>query len=269
MTTPTLTSEARYRELAFASAALDDIERQRIATENRIRIATATTADSDGEIRGYGLSPLSPLVMSLQAHLDHLKDDEAKMTRAVESHVRKEHPLGPKVLAMQGVGLKQAGRLLGALGDPYINTLHDRPRTLAELWAYAGYVPGQRRQRGVQQNWSDAVKMRSFLIAESIVRQLKATCKTEDGSIAHVPDCGCSPYRRLYDHRKSHTRDRVHAEPCVRCGPSGHPAPAGSPLSDAHRHADALRYVAKRVLRDLWEESRRLHEAADTTVRAA
>lgn len=31
-----------------------------------------------------------------------------------------------------------------------------------------------------------------------------------------------------------------------------------SPLSDGHKHARALRAVAKAVLRDLWREARRL-----------
>jgi hypothetical protein len=64
------------------------------------------------------------------------------------------------------------------------------------------------------------------------------------------------PYRRVYEARRRVTLNRVHAEPCVRCGPSGHPAQAGSPWSDAHRHADALRIVGKAILRDLWLAAR-------------
>lgn len=44
-------------------------------------------------------------------------------------------------------------------------------------------------------------------------------------------------------------------------GPAGKPAPTGSPLSTGHQHARALRLVAKTVLRDLWREARRIHEA--------
>ena len=46
---------------------------------------------------------------------------------------------------------------------------------------------------------------------------------------------------------------------CKRCGPSGRPALPGSPWSDAHRHADALRVTGKEFLRLLWREAERLH----------
>lgn len=46
----------------------------------------------------------------------------------------------------------------------------------------------------------------------------------------------------------------------VRCGPAGKPAPEGSPLSDGHKHARAIRITAKAILRDLWIESRGLYE---------
>lgn len=36
-----------------------------------------------------------------------------------------------------------------------------------------------------------------------------------------------------------------------------------SPLSDGHKHARALRLVAKAVLRDLWIEARRVQEIAE------
>jgi hypothetical protein len=60
-------------------------------------------------------------------------------------------------------------------------------------------------------------------------------------------------YRHVYELRRLATKDRVHADKCVRCGPSGKPAQPGSPWSDAHKHADALRIVGKEILRDLWK----------------
>lgn len=51
----------------------------------------------------------------------------------------------------------------------------------------------------------------------------------------------------------------VHRVPCHRCGPAGRPALIGSPLSDGHKDARALRLVAKAVLRDLWMAARTLH----------
>lgn len=61
------------------------------------------------------------------------------------------------------------------------------------------------------------------------------------------------PYRAVYNNRRAETFDRVHDKPCVRCGPSGNPAEAGSPWSKTHQHADALRIVGKEILADLWK----------------
>jgi hypothetical protein len=63
------------------------------------------------------------------------------------------------------------------------------------------------------------------------------------------------PYRAVYEGRRIVTAERIHAHPCVRCGPSGRPAEAGSPWSLAHQHADALRIVGKEILRDIWKVS--------------
>ena len=69
-------------------------------------------------------------------------------------------------------------------------------------------------------------------------------------------------YADVYYDRKEATVGREHSVECRRCGPSGKPAQPGSIWSDAHRHADALRIVGKEFLRDLWIESKRIHEGA-------
>ena len=63
-------------------------------------------------------------------------------------------------------------------------------------------------------------------------------------------------YRDLYEQRKTATEGKLHERECRRCGPAGKPALPGSPWSDAHRHADALRIVGKQFLVDLWVASR-------------
>ena len=146
-------------------------------------------------------------------------------------------------MSQPGVGLKQAGRLLAVTGDPAWNSLHERPRTLAELWAYCGLVPGQKRRTGVVDNWSAEAKMRVWLISQSTLKMPKGT-----------------PWRDLWDRRRAATVGRVHATDCVRCGPKGHPAKAGTPWSLAHAKGDADRYVAKRLLREMWREAKRLSE---------
>lgn len=261
-----------YALVTFMCATLDDIEDQRIAQENRFRMLTRDVEDSDGEMRGMGIAEDHSDVAVFKMMIDSLDNTEQHVIKMLERHV-KVHPMGPWIMAQQGVGLKQAGRLIGAIGDPYWNTLHDRPRTVAELWSYCGLAPGQRRKQGVVDKWSADAKSRVWLITTSIVKQLRGTCKTvnedETVTVEHIDGCECSPWRVQYDARKAATVGRLHATDCVRCGPSGHPAKTGSPWSDAHRHADAMRYVGKRILREMWRESRRLHTAADADTEKA
>jgi hypothetical protein len=99
-----------------------------------------------------------------------------------------------------------------------------------------------KRRKGQRANWSTVAKMRAYLIAESCMKQRR------------------SPYRGLYDRRKAATADRIHRVPCPQCDGKGATAD-GTPWRDGHRHADALRIVAKAILRDLWLAARDIHKA--------
>lgn len=267
--------------LAFAADTLDDIERVRIAGENRLRQVTRVEPDSDGEKRGFGLLgqpevvPWVVYVLAMKCDSEVAANErtgrrprcclEHEAERTLAKLLRK-HPLRPWMKEQRGVGAKQGARLLAAIGDPYWNTLHGRPRTVSELWAYCGYRPGQRRRKGVRDNWSATAKMRAFKVAESCLKQLAKPCHSikDDGGeyvgAEHVDGCACSPYRVIYDRGRAKYVGTVHPEDCARCGPSGHPAPTGSPRSAKHQHQMAIRLMTKTFLRDLWREAKRLHD---------
>lgn len=250
--------------LLIYADALDDLERVRIATENRVR--------SLRQVKGLDGSPeadrMDAMVTGLRA-LEH--GAELELKRAL-----RKHPLGPWIKATVGIGEKQGGRLLAAIGDPATR------RTVSQLWAYCGYHvlpadhatpdphslgvggdpssnPGHplggdhplsagvapTRKRGQKANWNGDAKMRAYLVAEACMKQRH------------------SPYRIVYDNGRAKYADALHPTECKRCGPAGKPAAAGSPLSDGHKHARALRLVAKAVLRDLWIEARRVQEIAE------
>jgi hypothetical protein len=230
--------------LCLLSDMLDDLEGVRIATENRVRALTRSEADVDGELRGLGLDARSPEVARAIILSERLAALEHDATLDLKRAVR-NHPLHGWIKRSKGVGEKQAARLLAVIGDPYWNDLHDRPRTVSELWAYCGYSviggAAQRRQKGVRANWNDKAKSRAFLLATSCIKQLTGT------------------YRPIYDSARAKYADATHSTPCVRCGPSGSPAAAGTPLSAGHQHQRALRAVSKEILRDLWLEAREVH----------
>lgn len=278
--------------LALAADILDDLERTKLANENRLRQLTRSEADIDGEERGFGLDESHPDVARLSALVQMLADAEHQATLNLQ-RVMRRHPLGPWVKAQKGIGDKQAARLLAKIGDPAVNAPTRQFRTVSALWAYcglhvisptghraidahasaagggsnsAGGDPSQncsgthvaragvaaRRQKGIKSNWSQDAKMRAWLIVASCIKQLDPQCK-RDGIAEHVDGCGCSPYRIVVDERRQHTAI-THPE-----------------WTPGHSLNDGMRIACKRLLRDLWRESRRIHaeELAAATSAAA
>lgn len=216
--------------LLILADALDDIERTRIANENRLRSLTTVK----------GLADTDKAAVTLGGIVSVLADVEKQSTKALE-RAMKAHPLGPWVQCTVGVGLKQGARLIAAIGDPIWNTAEDRPRRgPAELWCYCGYAPGQKRTKGVKSNWNADAKMRAFLCAEgalkSGVRRLDG-CDDSDGYDLNHREA-ISPLGQVYlDARTSWAEKET---------------------SDGHKHNHALRLVAKAILKDLFLEAKEL-----------
>lgn len=244
-----------YILLALAAQAVDDLEGLRKANVNRLGMLTRATADSDGAVRGMGLPTTHPIVVAQQALVDGLESLEKRQVLHLEKTM-KAHPLGPWVAAQRGVGMKTAGRLLGSIGDPYIRPeleLEDgtivasRPRLVSELWSYTGYgvVGGHapRRQKGTVCNWNSDARMRAWNVVQTIIK-------------------AGGPWKDLYDQEKVKLEGSTHSTECARCTPAGKPAAVvGSPRSKAHIAAMCERKVAKELLKAMWHESKRLHEA--------
>lgn len=208
---------------------VSDIETIRIGISHRVAGARRAGADDDE-------------LATLVALLDLQAAVEADAVKALQKAM-KQHPLEPWVAQAKGVGLKQAARLLAAIGNPFWNHAEDRPRRgPAELWAYCGYhvlpadqqgldphtwpVGGHlvhpsdhascgdhsrcvagvapRRAKGERANWNSAARMRARLVAESCVKQ--------DSS---------SLYRQVYEQGRKKYADAVHAVDCSQCGMCG------------------------------------------------
>lgn len=279
-----------YSQLALLADSLDDLEAVRVATENRAR--------SLGEY----LPPGDKFLLATQALAEGLKSLEHDAVLALLRYFRAT-PLAPAAKQMHGVGEKTCARLLATTGDPYWNSLHGRPRTVSELWAFCGLHvlhpghgaadthempagvdpssnPGQRgrddhrelagvapsRSKGQKANWSATAKMRSFLVADAAVkagvRKLDYCDDTDGYDLAGRK--AVSPLGQVYLDGRNKYADATHAHECRRCGPKGKPAGVGSPLSDGHKHARAMRLVMKQVLKDLWQASRDAHHPLAT-----
>lgn len=250
--------------LYLLAAQLDAIEGLRMATANRHRMATRDVADSDGYLRGLGLTEDNPAVQRSAVMLDALEKTEHEVVLGL-NRIMRAHPLGGWQKVTRGVGEKTLARLLACIGDPYWNTAEDRPRTVSQLWAYCGLHvlpasgslahtaadPGHkragahtshagvaaRRAKGVRANWSTDAKTRVYLIAEACLK--------------------AGNYRDVYDDHKARAAAAVHVAPCPQCKEKE----AGTPLKLGHQHARAMRAMSKQILKELWVEARRLHGA--------
>jgi hypothetical protein len=251
--------------LGICADVVQDLEDVRKANENRLRTLTAPR-----DQHGHGMSIEHPDVKRLSDIVAAISAAEHQAVLNLQRVIRK-HPLGPFVKNSKGVGEKQAARLLRTIGDPYWNELHNRPRKLRELYRFcgmdvvntsahaitdshsghgSGVAPS--KQRGEKVHWSPDARMRLWLVANQ--------CVKEPGT--SWPD-GPQPtwrYREVYEQGRTKYAEAVHTTECKRCGPKGKPALEGSPLSAAHQHARAIRLICKAILRDLFEESKRIHE---------
>jgi len=211
---------------------LDDLERVRIMNSNRI-----SALDRD-----FGASlPALDLVQEHLAAVEHEAELEIK-------RVWRRHPLRKWAADYPGVGEKLIARLIAEIGDP-----GERPNP-AKLWAYCGLGdPARKRKQGMTQEeafklGNPKAKKLCWLIGESFVKVNRG------------------PGRERYDEARLRYADRVHSTACVRCGPSGKPALAGSPWSLKHQHEAAKRYAVKMFLKELWIVSRQGRQDAQNAV---
>lgn len=253
--------------LATLAALLDDIEGNRKAHANRVRILTADEPDEDGIIRGFGLDESHPAVGILTGLGDQLAALEHQTILALQRAMR-QHPLAPWQKQAKGVGEKQLARLLASIGDPYLRTMPDgteQPRTVSQLWAYCGLhnlpsgqstfgahgsaaagattPPGSTKPHPTPDRHPSAPGSHT---AARRAKGVKANWSTDAKTRAYLIATSIvkqtsSPYRATYDARRAHTAET-------------HPD-----WTAGHSHNDALRIVSKAILRDLWRAARTYH----------
>lgn len=251
--------------LGTLAATVDDLEKLSIAANNRLRQLTRVGLDKDGEERGHGLTDTHPSVKAHQMVVDNIDLAHRKAVSNLE-RVMKAHPLGPWVAAQRGLGMKTMARLLASIGDPYwmdrnekvgekLRLVESRPRTVSELWAYCGLAvidgTGQRARKGQLSNWKAEAKMRVWNVVQPIIK------------------CKDSPYRDLYDEVKDSLQGSVYGPEYEGRMFKGKPIEVGQPLSKGHIESRVQRRVMKQVLKDLWVESKRLHDLDATELAEA
>lgn len=218
--------------IRFLARTLDDLERLRVATSNRVR-----AAQEEGD-----LPPALPALAEVLEQQEH-------QIRLALQKTWKKHYLYPWSSTLNGVkGGTLLPRLIAEMGDPYIATpmagfrapdgswkvvADGEPfeRTLRQLWRYCGLGdPADKQRRGASEQearrgGNPIIRKRVWLIVDQFIRH-----RTE-------------PYRGIYDLQKAAKVE------------------AGWKLGHAENHA--RRIVMKEFLRDMWRTARAAQATAD------
>jgi hypothetical protein len=138
--------------LALAADFLDDVERVKIANENRLRALTRVGPTRTGSTGTSAWTSRSPSGRAVRH--DGREPRRSRARRDAEpSADGAQAPARPVDQGAKGVGEKQGARLLAVIGDPYWRpeitredgtVIPEGPRTVSALWAYCGLhvLPG-------------------------------------------------------------------------------------------------------------------------------
>ncbi len=246
--------QREYAELKFKARTLEDLQSTRIRVENREHAYYLKKLGDDCPARRT--AAFRDLIVD-DVHASLLATEKAA-TKRLEKYLQKiAGPALTRFLDIPGVGFKLVARLLGEVGHPVIafpmhwedvpdakgnepkRTLHaDEPfeRTVSQLWAYCGLGdPKKVRKAGCSQDELLAAGNRT---AGSFAYQLADSAKKTVGGLNKLGVFRRrSPYRDVYEEKKAFY---IEGRPEWTAG---------------HCDNATLRYVSKRILRDIWVAS--------------
>ena len=180
----------------------------------------AITKDGDHPM----VAPARIAVLALRSASVPLEEHRASFEKQLRK-LGKDLPIAHMAFHIRGVNHLTLATIVGELGD-----LSAYEKGVAGIWKRAGLaVIGGERQR---RKTGDEALLHGYSASRRSVlwnvgnALLKAQGKDENAG----------PYRQVYDARKAYERPRVE--------------------SDGHAHNRALRFMTKRLLRDLWREWR-------------
>lgn len=168
-----------------------------------------------------------PPSFNLDAWVEDLERTEAKLLVAMRKECRPKGNPEPWLDAVYRYSRTTLG-----LGDVVLVVVGMMPPLIdfanpAKVWRYCGLDPvnGKARKRTAGEFAGFSIRLRSYVLMRLVDPVIK---------------CTRSPYRATYDARRVHSL-------------IAHPEWGDNPKApDMHYHRDAIRYTAKRILRDLW-----------------
>jgi hypothetical protein len=238
------------------AATLDDLEKMRIMSGNRIAAAQHAYGDALPHLH----EAFAPLL------------DAEHRAELMLKRVWRRHPLAPWARTIPGCGEKLIARLVALTGEPSLRAVGHwaASGTHRRLWVVDGYEERTAAQLVAYCGHGDPVRSvrRPGMTQEELFKQGNPAAKQAAWKLGYqfmrTPG---SPYRTVYLSARERYADKRHVRTCHRCGPPGRPALPGAPWSENHKHHAAIRNTTHLFLTDLWRESRRLRGLSTTTKR--
>lgn len=186
------------------------------------RLYKAISGKGEHPLADYATPAVLPLLAAQQPVIEARKLYEKQLAK-----MAKDLPIAHMVEQIKGINHNTLAAIVGECGD-----LSVYEKGIAGVWKRAGLavIEGDRQRC----KSGDAALLHGYSPSRHAVfwnvgaALLKAQGKDEDAG----------PYRRIYDARKAYERPRVE--------------------SDGHAHNRAMRYMTKRLIRDIWCEWRRV-----------
>jgi hypothetical protein len=251
-----MNADSDLRSLRVLAATLDDLERMRIMTSNRVSAAERTFGDA---------------LPHLHEALEPLRDAEHRAELMLR-RVWRRHPLAPWARSVPGCGEKLVARLIAVVGEPSLRPVGAwaRTETGGRVWVVERYEERTAAQLAAYCGHGDPARTgrRSGMTPEEMFKQGNPDAKRAAWKLGYqFMRTPASPFRAVYLAERLRYADKLHRRNCARCGPAGRPALPGSPWSENHKHHAAIRNTTHAFLIELWRESRRLRGLSMTPER--
>lgn len=148
------TSLAEYRsEIRTILRTIDDYQKLRVRTGNRLKKKADGSDQKDADENAPDVTTDS--ILDSVDLLDNLKEQEEKLTKQLETVVKKTPEWKGYFKAVKGIGPKMAAILIAEI-DPY------KGATVSKMWQYAGLNPGM--VKGKKKNAAGEVVVTDELI---------------------------------------------------------------------------------------------------------
>jgi hypothetical protein len=213
---------------------------------DRAAFLKRTKADADVLYAALIDGEAHPLFLAVHPHIESFFQARAMFQtqrRAIEKHLESlavALPIAPFVTAFRGLGMASLAAIVGEAGDLSTYSTHSKLWRRLGLAPFDGKAPSTWRKKGglSAEQWTEVgyspIRRSIVWNAGQCVLKAQSARVSKEGVV--LREAGL--YRLVYDARKQYELDRG--------------------IPKGHAHNRAIRYMDKKIIRDLWRAWRAL-----------